>query len=378
LVKRGGRQPGLSQARPHVPCAIGVAEDGVAIQGLPSPTASTNHASPCPPFAPRGGEEGRRGERVAWLALHWEAGVQPSTATPTINGNISSLSWWVIWLGRWSLAGHVEGHDEKKRRLAAHVSHRERRRMMNLAHAASRIEGLWARTSAAQGRGLASFVRVCVLVHAAGTREGKTFVTHPRLHLSLLTLPSSSHRYTNNRPWPPRTSKPLLSTGTPKQRRAWQAPGWTPCHARPGPRRTHTTTSHSPPSSYPHAPQNDSPRPAPCLKQRDARNSLPHPLPTRRTAQRPPPSPIPMARLLLLKAPPLLRLMPVPPLPARPLRARSTYNHLTSPPSPPSPPSLPSSYFMHEPLFRTQRAFPSACRTTQQHHTYTPTHSQTA
>jgi len=66
MVKQGRRQQWLSQARPHMPRAVGVTEDRVAIQDpTPSKPAQTTplHA----PFRSRR-EEGRRGERVAWLA----------------------------------------------------------------------------------------------------------------------------------------------------------------------------------------------------------------------------------------------------------------------------------------------------------------------
>jgi len=206
-------------------------------------------------------------------------------------------------------------------------------------------------------------------------------VAYPRLHISLLTLrlPPSSHTGipTTGHSLPENKQAPSSAQAHPSSAALGKPQGGH--HAMPAPglvASTRPQVTHHPLPTPTHPQTTALPPPEPCLKQRDARNSLPHPLPTRRTAPRPPPSPTPMARLLLLKAP-LLRLMPVPPLPARPLRARSTYNHLTSPPSPPSPSSLPSSYFMPA-LFRTQRAFPLACRTTHQHHTYTPTHPQTA
>jgi hypothetical protein len=65
MVKQGRRQQWLSQARPHMPRAVGVTEDRVAIQDPTPLKASANHASPCPFRSRR--EEGR-GERVAWLA----------------------------------------------------------------------------------------------------------------------------------------------------------------------------------------------------------------------------------------------------------------------------------------------------------------------
>lgn len=160
---------------------------------------------------------------------------------------------------------------------------------------------------------------VCALVHAAGTAGAKACRGSQSSSSSpiIIIMTGTRQPYTASSHGTKASKGPQAQPST-----LGKAPRWTPSHALAAYLHEHKSLIilFLIPSTPPFP--NQQPSPEPCLKQRDARNSLPHPPPTR-TAPRPPPSPTPMARLLLLKAPRPLRLMLLLPL-ARPLRAKRT------------------------------------------------------